>query len=100
MDKGNTFEDAINSSKQFVADASHELRTPLAVLRGELENLAQDAQLKPATRETLGSSLEEVDRLAEIVEGLLALSRLDTGEARGEWVGSISPSWSQPLPTR
>jgi heavy metal sensor kinase len=79
-------EDAINSSKQFVADASHELRTPLAVLRGELENLAQDAQLKPQTRETLGSSLEEVDRLAEIVEGLLALSRLDTGEARAEWV--------------
>jgi heavy metal sensor kinase len=79
-------EDAINSSKQFVADASHELRTPLAVLRGELENLAQDAQLKPATRETLGSSLEEVDRLAEIVEGLLALSRLDTGEAQAEWV--------------
>ncbi len=79
-------EDAINSSKQFVADASHELRTPLAVLRGELESLAQDAQLKPQTRETLGSSLEEVDRLAEIVEGLLALSRLDTGEARAEWV--------------
>jgi heavy metal sensor kinase len=75
-------EDAINSSKQFVADASHELRTPLAVLRGELENLAQDGQLKPQTRETLGSSLEEVDRLAEIVEGLLALSRLDTGEAQ------------------
>jgi heavy metal sensor kinase len=79
-------EDAINSSKQFVADASHELRTPLAVLRGELENLAQDAQLKPQTRETLGSSLEEVDRLAEIVEGLLALSKLDTGEAQAEWV--------------
>jgi heavy metal sensor kinase len=79
-------EDAINSSKQFVADASHELRTPLAVLRGELENLAQDAQLKPQTRETLGSALEEVDRLAEIVEGLLALSRLDSGEAQAEWV--------------
>lgn len=78
-------EDAINSSKQFVADASHELRTPLAVLRGELENLAQDTQLKPQTRETLGSALEEVDRLAEIVEGLLALSRLDTGEAKSEW---------------
>jgi heavy metal sensor kinase len=75
-------EDAINSSKQFVADASHELRTPLAVLRGELENLAQDVELKSQTRETLGSSLEEVDRLTEIVEGLLALSRLDTGEAQ------------------
>jgi len=79
-------EDAINSSKQFVADASHELRTPLAVLRGELEGLAQDAQLKSQTRETLGSLLEEVDRLAKIVEGLLALSRLDTGEAKTEWV--------------
>ena len=78
-------EDAINSSKQFVADASHELRTPLAVLRGELENLAQDVQLKSQTRETLGSALEEVDRLAEIVEGLLALSRLDTGELKPEW---------------
>lgn len=79
-------EDAINSSKQFVADASHELRTPLAVLRGELEALAQDAQLKAQTRETLGSMLEEVDRLAEIVEGLLALSRLDTGEGKTQWV--------------
>lgn len=79
-------EDAINSSKQFVADASHELRTPLAVLRGELENLAQDIELKPQTRETLGSALEEVDRLAEIVEGLLALSRLDTGETQSTWV--------------
>ena len=79
-------EDAINSSKQFVADASHELRTPLAVLRGELENLAQDLQLKAQTRETLGSALEEVDRLAEIVEGLLALSRLDTGELKSAWV--------------
>jgi heavy metal sensor kinase len=79
-------EDAISSSKQFVADASHELRTPLAVLRGELEVLAQDAQLKVPTRESLGSMLEEVDRLAEIVEGLLALSRLDTGEGKAEWV--------------
>ena len=30
--------------------------------------------------------LEEVDRLAEIVEGLLALSRLDTGEGNTDWV--------------
>jgi heavy metal sensor kinase len=79
-------EDSIQSSKQFVADASHELRTPLTVLRGELEGLAQDQQVRPQTRETLGSLLEEVDRLSEIVEGLLALSRLDTGEANSEWV--------------
>jgi len=79
-------EDAIQISKRFVADASHELRTPLTVLRGELESLAQDAQLRVNTRESLGSMLEEVDRLAEIVESLLALSKLDAGEASSERV--------------
>jgi heavy metal sensor kinase len=78
-------EDAIHGSKQFVADASHELRTPLTVMRGELESLAQNATLTGDTRETLGSVLEEVDRLAEIVESLFALSRLDAGEASAEW---------------
>ena len=79
-------EDAVQSSKRFVADASHELRTPLTVLRGELENLAQDAALRDPTRESIGSLLEEVDRLAEIVESLLALSKLDAGEASAERV--------------
>ncbi len=73
-------EDAILGSKQLVADASHELRTPLTVMRGELEGLAQDTLLKRETRESLGSVLEEVERLANIVEGLFALSRLDAGE--------------------
>ncbi|HEY6482407.1 MAG TPA: ATP-binding protein [Steroidobacteraceae bacterium] len=79
-------EEAILSSKRFVADASHELRTPLTVMRGELESLAQDPKLQGETRETLGSALEEVDRLADIVDGLLALSRLDAGEANSERV--------------
>jgi heavy metal sensor kinase len=79
-------EEAIRGSKQFVADASHELRTPLTVMRGELEELAQDTQLLPKTRESLGSVLEEVERLGEIVESLFALSRLDAGEAHSEWL--------------
>jgi heavy metal sensor kinase len=78
-------QEAIDGSKQFVADASHELRTPLTVMRGELESLAQDPQLGRETRETLGSVLEEVERLAEIVDSLFALSRLDAGEASAEW---------------
>jgi heavy metal sensor kinase len=79
-------EDAVQNSKRFVADASHELRTPLAVLRGELENLGQDFRLDAAARDTIGSMLEEVERLTKIVEGLVALSRLDAGEAKAEWV--------------
>lgn len=79
-------EDAFSNSKRFVADASHELRTPLTILRGELENLAQDPQISPELADRLGSLLEETERLSKIVEGLFALSRLDAGEAQVEWV--------------
>jgi heavy metal sensor kinase len=79
-------EDAMQNSKRFVADASHELRTPLTVLRGELENLGRDARVDHASRDMIGSMLEEVERLTDIVEGLVALSRLDAGEAKMEWV--------------
>jgi heavy metal sensor kinase len=77
-------EDSMHGSKQFVADASHELRTPLTVMRGELENLVQNGELSRATRETLGSVLEDVERLREIVDSLFALSRLDAAEAPAE----------------
>jgi signal transduction histidine kinase len=56
------------------------------VLRGELEGLVQELQLPLEWRERLGSTLEEVERLANIVEGLFAISRLDAGEAQAEWV--------------
>lgn len=66
---------------RFSADASHELRTPLTVLRGELEAIAQRTDLPLDLRETIGSTLEETERLSKIVESLLAISRLDAGEA-------------------
>jgi heavy metal sensor kinase len=79
-------EEAVQTSKRFLADASHELRTPLTVLQGELESLAQRPQQPVEMAERLGSLLEETTRLSGIVEGLLALSRLDAGEAQAEWV--------------
>jgi heavy metal sensor kinase len=68
--------------RRFTADASHELRTPLTILRGELEALIQRPRLEAEMRDTLGSSLEETERLARIVESLLAISQLDAGEAQ------------------
>jgi heavy metal sensor kinase len=75
---------AVEQTRRFVADASHELRTPLAILRGELENVVSRNHLTAETKETLGSNLEEVERLGKIVEGLFALSHLDAGEAYHE----------------
>jgi heavy metal sensor kinase len=69
---------------RFTADASHELRTPLTILRGELEAASGQPEVGPDLRETIGSALEETERLSRIVESLMAISRLDAGEARME----------------
>ena len=76
-------EESFLQINRFSADASHELRTPLTVLQGELEAIAQKRQHLPEdVRDTIGSALEETQRLAKIVENLLAISRLEAGEAR------------------
>ncbi len=79
-------EDALQHNRRFIADASHELRTPLTIMRGELESIVDETQFTPDVQRTAASVLEEVERLARIVEGLFAVSRLDAGEAQKEWV--------------
>lgn len=74
-------EAALQHSQRFSADASHELRTPLTIMRVELESISQEPVMDTATREKIASILEETDRMGKMVEGLLAISRLDTGEA-------------------
>lgn len=81
-------EESFQYIRRFTADASHELRTPLTVLRGELEAATQKPQITqswPELGETIGSALEETERLSRIVDSLLAISRLDAGEAQMEW---------------
>ena len=73
-------EEAFHHIHRFSADASHEIRTPLAIIRGELEAAVQAPGLAPELRETLGSALEEAERLSRIVEQLLEMSRLEAGE--------------------
>jgi heavy metal sensor kinase len=69
---------------QFTADASHELRTPLTILRGEMEVALRQNQLNPAARELIESVLEETEKLSKMVENLMTLSRLDSGELKLE----------------
>lgn len=71
-------EQLLESQQAFVADASHQLRTPLTALRLRLENLEADV-----SEETLAGALNEVDRLARLVNGLLALARADAATAPG-----------------
>lgn len=82
-------EDSFQHINRFSADVSHELRTPLTILRGELESLAQYEHLSPVTLEVVGSALEEIGRLTQIVNQLLEISRLEAGQATRE-VGVVS----------
>jgi heavy metal sensor kinase len=73
-------EEAFHHISRFSAEAAHEMRTPLAIIRGELENALQSPGLTEELRETIGSALEEAERLSRIVEQLLEMSRLEAGE--------------------
>lgn len=77
-------ENAIQRVRQFSADASHELRTPLTILKGETELALRQARSIEEYQQTLASGLEEIDRIAKIVEELFLLSKADLGEARLE----------------
>jgi heavy metal sensor kinase len=73
-------EAAFEHINRFSADVSHELRTPLAIVRGELEGIMRQRQLPREVAESIGSTLEEVERLTKIIDQLLVISRLDAGE--------------------
>jgi heavy metal sensor kinase len=75
-------DEAYQVTSRFSADASHELRTPLTIMRGELESLLHESNFQEGQAEQIGSILEEAERLTQIVEGLLTISRLDAGESK------------------
>jgi heavy metal sensor kinase len=72
-------ESSFEQMRHFTADASHELRTPLTAIRSVGEVGLRGRRDETAYREIIGSMLEEVDRLALLVDRLLMLSRADTG---------------------
>ena len=66
--------------RQFTSDASHELRTPLTSIRSVGEVALRESRDRAAYEDAIGSMLEEVDRLARLVDSLLTLSRADGGK--------------------
>lgn len=75
-------EELITQQKMFAADASHQLRTPLTALRLRLERAHELLETDPnAAGERLTAAQVEVDRLGNLIEGLLLLSRTEASAA-------------------
>src|SRR5262249_8290814 len=85
---------AVRARDEFLCIASHELRTPLTTLQLQIELLARLApRLQPTGRESsittydaildgLALLRRQVERLENLVEGLLDVGRLVRGPAR------------------
>jgi signal transduction histidine kinase len=64
--------------RELVANVSHELKTPISALRAHLENLLDGVEQPDP--ETLQIMLVQSERLGRLVDQLLELSRLESGD--------------------
>ncbi len=78
--------------RDFVANVSHELRTPLTVVHGYLDML--DPEDFPESGPMLAEMRKQSQRMAQLVEDLLTLSRLESQEELGEEHVAMAPMLS------
>lgn len=72
-------ENSFGGLRRFTADASHELKTPLTVLRASIERAMMAKRGSNEQMEFLEAALNEVTRMADLVNSLLSLARADEG---------------------
>ncbi len=70
-----------NTRREFVANVSHELRTPLSLIKGYVETLIDGARDNPEVALKFLHTIERhADRLTFLIEDLLTISRLESGQ--------------------
>jgi heavy metal sensor kinase len=73
-------EKAFEQQTRFTADASHELRTPIAVMLTQIQLACSRPRDADSYRQTLETCGRAVERMRGLVNNLLELSRVDSGE--------------------
>lgn len=70
-----------NTRREFVANVSHELRTPLTLIKGFVETLIDGAKDDPQIAERFLKMIDKhTDRLTFLIEDLLTISKLESGQ--------------------
>lgn len=71
-----------SARRDFVANVSHELRTPLSMIKGFVETVIDHPSMDQETLTSfLGKVQKHSDRLALLIEDLLTISKLESGQA-------------------
>lgn len=70
---------AFRREEEFNAQVAHELRTPLTGLRGQIESVLLDETISSRHRDALTSAIEAADRLIDLINRLLFLSKAKAG---------------------
>lgn len=71
------------AKQEFLGLVSHELKTPVAVLKAYTELLARKSEIEPARssdREVLGRMMEQADRMLAMIDQVLDLQRIESGQ--------------------
>ena len=71
-----------NAKNTFFANISHEFRTPLTLINGPIEDLLGSKKLSPSEAKNLKAALRNTQRLKDLVDQLLALARLESGNLK------------------
>ena len=77
-------ESAFRRERSFSADVAHELRTPLAGLRSTMEVALSRTRQPAEYEEAMGDCLRTTLRMQAVVESLLSLTRLESGQVEVE----------------
>ena len=70
-------QDSFQQQKEFLANATHELKTPVAVLKSTLQLVLQRPRTAEEYRAGLERSLEDLERLERLLQGMLRLARAE-----------------------
>jgi signal transduction histidine kinase len=92
---------AFAAQRRFVANASHELRTPLATMRVSVDvAVAKPGPVPPETITLAGQVRAELDKVDELLDGLLVLARVQHGVLPGQAVLALDDVVSAALAAR
>ncbi len=66
----------------FFTNISHEFRTPLTLINGPIEDQLDSEKLSTSERKNLKAALRNTQRLKDLVDQLLALAKLESGNLK------------------